>query len=173
LTCSTLSEPHKIIAWSPYRTRCAPSTRTKLGLDTPKARLARQGSWRRLFCMHYLPRLSSFRLRKSRIPVVSTGSAIWMSCSSLGRQRLRKVRPTLIPAERWTQHITNLRYRKLHTVSILSSLLTPTVHPNFSVRFVSHESLLQAQNGGGGAIPYSPEVVVDVVANLVTHLDPG
>ena len=62
---------------------------------------------------------------------------------------------------------------KIHTVSILSSLLTPTVHPNFSVRFVSHESLLQAQNGGGGAIPYSPEVVVDVVANLVAHLDPG
>jgi hypothetical protein len=87
--------------------------------------------------------------------------------------KIEKGSSTLMPAERWTQHITNLRYRKLHIVSILSSLLTPTVHPNFSVRFVSHESLLQAQNGGGGAIPYSPEVVVDVVANLVTHLEPG
>jgi len=60
----------------------------------------------------------------------------------------------------------------LVAVSILSSLLTPTVHPRFAVRFVSHESLLQAQNGGGGAIPYSPEVVVDVIANLVGKLDP-
>ena len=58
-------------------------------------------------------------------------------------------------------------------VSILSSLLTPTVHPHFAIRFVSHDSLLQAQNGGGGAIPYSPEVVVDVIANLVGRLDPG
>lgn len=58
-------------------------------------------------------------------------------------------------------------------VSILSSLLTPTVHPHFAIRFVSHDSLLQAQNGGGGAIPYSPEVVIDVIANLVGRLDPG
>jgi hypothetical protein len=92
-----------------------------------------------------------------------------MSYSSHGRTRWRKVRycnrdGQMHPAQ---SHSVTL------IVSILSSLLTPTVHPHFAIRFVSHDSLLQAQNGGGGAIPYSPEVVVDVIANLVGRLDPG
>jgi hypothetical protein len=86
-----------------------------------------------------------------------------MSYSSHGRTRWRKVR--------YCNRDGQMHPAQSH--SILSSLLTPTVHPHFAIRFVSHDSLLQAQNGGGGAIPYSPEVVVDVIANLVGRLDPG
>ncbi len=61
----------------------------------------------------------------------------------------------------------------LSKVSILSSLLTPTVHPTYALRFTSHEALVAAQTGGRGAVPYSPEVVIDVVSNLVGKLKPG
>ncbi len=32
--------------------------------------------------------------------------------------------------------------------------------------------MLNSQRGGGGAIPYSPEVVVDVISNLLQKIRP-
>lgn len=52
-------------------------------------------------------------------------------------------------------------------VPVLSSTLSATTHSSFAIRFISHSTLLQSQFGGGGAIPYSPEIVADIIANLV------
>ncbi|KAJ9104607.1 hypothetical protein QFC21_002105 [Naganishia friedmannii] len=52
-------------------------------------------------------------------------------------------------------------------VPVLSSTLSATTHPSFAVRFTSHSTLLSSQFGGGGAMPYSPGIVADIIANLI------
>lgn len=59
------------------------------------------------------------------------------------------------------------------TVPILSSLLARTIHPTYAIRFVSHAALLQSHGGGGGTVPYSPDIVVDIVSHLVAATTPG
>lgn len=72
--------------------------------------------------------------------------------------------PSLVPSA----HQSSYR-----PVSIRSSLLSPTTHPTFAVRFTSHAALLQSHFGGGGTVPYSPDIVADIVSNLVCATTPG
>ncbi|KAJ9110217.1 hypothetical protein QFC22_006757, partial [Naganishia vaughanmartiniae] len=55
----------------------------------------------------------------------------------------------------------------VESVPILSSTLSVTTHSSFSVRFTSHSALLQSQFGGGGTIPYSPDIAADIISNLI------
>lgn len=54
-------------------------------------------------------------------------------------------------------------------VSILSSTLTPTIHPSFPLRFVSFSSIFPDP----AASTPQPDVVVDQLSSLVTSRKPS
>lgn len=58
-------------------------------------------------------------------------------------------------------------------VPIVSSLLTRTTYPTFAIRFVSHSALIKSHSGGGGTVPYAPEIMVDIISHLIATTDPG
>ena len=55
------------------------------------------------------------------------------------------------------------------TVSILSSTLTPTVHPSFPLRFIPYSTVFPVPESDAPA----PDVVVDIIGSFVGSKRPG
>lgn len=54
-------------------------------------------------------------------------------------------------------------------MSILSSTLTPTIHPTFPLRFVSYDSIFT----NPALSSPDPDMVVDMISNAVGSKQPG